>query len=136
MFSKDDIARYYDLSEIHYRRFWDLDKSRSLHYGYWDPSTKNFHEALLNLNKILAARVSITKDDVVLDAGCGVGGSCIWLAKNIGCKATGISLNAKQVEKAKDIAMQEGVQHLVNFEQKDYTNTGFADNSFDVVWAV
>lgn len=136
MFSKEDIARYYDLSESHYRLFWDLDKSKSLHYGYWDSSTKNFSEALLNINKILAQYAAISKEDLVLDAGCGVGGSSVWLAKNIGCKVTGISLNEKQVKHANAFVSREAVGHLVNFEQKDYTDTDLADESFDVVWAI
>lgn len=136
MFSQKDIARYYDLSAVHYRLFWNLDKSKSLHYGYWDSTTKNFHEALLNLNKILSQYASIKKEDNVLDAGCGVGGSSVWLAKNIGCQATGISLSAKQMEEAKAFAKEEGVDHLVDFQVKDYTNTGFANASFDVVWGV
>lgn len=134
MFSKKDIERYYDLSEIHYRLHWNLNKSRSLHYGYWDSSTKNFHQALLNINNILSQRAKITKDDVVLDAGCGIGGSSIWLAKKTGCKVTGISLSEKQVNTANALATKEGVEHLAKFEQKDFTVTGFANESFDVVW--
>jgi tocopherol O-methyltransferase len=136
VFSKNDISRYYDLSEVHYRLFWGLGKSRSLHYGYWDSSTKNFHEALLNINNILARYVNIGEEDVVLDAGCGVGGSSIWLAKNIGCSVTGISLNEHQVKQANAFAEKEHVQHLVRFEQNDYTNTRYADNSFNVIWAI
>jgi cyclopropane fatty-acyl-phospholipid synthase-like methyltransferase len=136
MFSKKDIARYYDLSETHYRLFWNLNKSKSLHYGYWDSSTKTFNDALLNINKVLARYANISKQDTVLDAGCGVGGSAIWLAKNIGCKVTGISLNEKQVKQASILALKEEVQHLIKFEQNDYTSTGFAANSFDVVWGI
>lgn len=136
MFSNKDIARYYDLSESQYRFFWNLNKSRSLHYGYWDASTKNFHEALLNINNILSQKAKITKDNVVLDAGCGIGGSSIWLAKNIGCKVTGISLSEKQVYSANTLAEKEGVNHLAKFEQKDFTATGFADKSFDIIWAI
>ena len=136
MFSKKDISRYYDLSEGHYRLFWKLKESKSLHYGYWDSSTKNFHDALLNINKILAQRVNVSKKDIVLDAGCGIGGSSIWLAKNIGCKVTGISLNEKQVKQANAFAKKEAMGHLVNFRQNDYTNTDFPDESFDVIWAI
>jgi tocopherol O-methyltransferase len=136
LFSQRDIARYYDLSESQYRFFWNLDKSLSLHYGYWDHSTKNFHEALLNINKILSGKAAISKNDRVLDAGCGIGGSSIWLAKNIGCNVIGISLSEKQVNKANALAAREGVEHLVKFEQKDFTQTGFSDESFDVVWAI
>ncbi|HUS03737.1 MAG TPA: methyltransferase domain-containing protein, partial [Chitinophagaceae bacterium] len=136
MFSKKDIVRYYDLSEVHYRLHWDLNKSRSLHYGYWDASTKNFHEALLNINKIIAQHAHISKEDVGLDAGCGVGGSAIWMAKNIGCKVTGISLSERQISLANASAKKENVDQLVTFLQKDYTVTGFTDNSFDVIWAI
>lgn len=136
MFSQKDIARYYDLSESQYRFFWNLDKSLSLHYGYWDSSTKNFHAALLNINKVLSAKAGISKNNRVLDAGCGIGGSSIWLAKNIGCAVTGISLSEKQVNKANALATKEGVEHLATFEQKDFTATGYADENFDVVWAI
>jgi tocopherol O-methyltransferase len=136
MFSQKDIARYYDLSESQYRFFWNLDNSLSLHYGYWDASTKNFHEALLNINKVLSAKAVVTKSDRVLDAGCGIGGSSIWLAKNIGCSVTGISLSEKQVRKADALASAEGVEQLATFEQLDFTATGFPAGSFDVVWAI
>lgn len=136
MFTKQDIARYYDLSEVHYRLFWNLDKSQSLHYGYWDKSTKSFHDALLNLNQVLAAKASIVQTDVILDAGCGVGGSSLWLARNFGCRVEGISLTMKQVEKANYFAKEAGLSDNVNFTQQDFSQTHFPSASFDVVWAI
>jgi cyclopropane fatty-acyl-phospholipid synthase-like methyltransferase len=135
-FSKQEIAQYYDLSEVHYRLFWNLAKSKSLHYGYWDANTKNFHEALLNTNRVLAELAGITKQDTVLDAGCGVGGSSVWLAKNIGCKVTGITLSAKQAGQATEHARHQAVEDLASFAVNDYTNTGYHANSFSVVWAM
>ncbi len=136
MFSNHDIIRYYDLTEFHYRLHWNLDESRSLHYGYWDNSTKNFHEALLNINKILASKAAIKENDHVLDAGCGIGGSSLWLAKNIGCKVTGIALNEKQLETGRRIAEEEKLNSLVDFKRADFINTGFDNDSFDVIWAI
>lgn len=136
MFTNKDIARYYDLSEGHYRRFWDLDKSHSLHYGYWDSSTKNFREALLNINKVLAESAGIKEGEKVLDAGCGVGGSSIWLARERKCIVTGISLNEKQIYKARLLAKESGTASNVFFEQKDYTDTSYPADSFDIVWAI
>ena len=136
MFSKNDIARYYDLSEVHYRRIWKLDKSRSLHYGYWDNSVKNFHEALLNINKVLAEAAEIKEGDHILDAGCGIGGSSIWLAMEKNCRVTGISLNENQIDKALALAKTFAVTEKILFEKKDYTNTFYPANSFDVVWAI
>lgn len=136
MFSKNDISRYYDLSEVHYRKVWNLDKSRSLHYGYWDNSTKNFHDALLNINKVLAEIAEITDGERILDAGCGVGGSSIWLAKEKNCFVTGISLNQNQINKARALAKAFGVTEKVLFENKDYTDTLYPPGSFDVAWAI
>lgn len=136
MFTKNDIARYYDLSEVHYRKIWNLDKSRSLHYGYWDSSVKNFHDALLNINEVLARIAEIRDGETVLDAGCGVGGSSIWLAKEKNCRVTGISLNEKQINKAIALAKTFGVTEKILFEQKDYSDTFYPANSFDVVWAI
>lgn len=136
MYSNKDVEQYYDLSQTHYKRVWDLERSRSLHYGYWDSSTKNFHEALLNINKILAAKAEISKHHKVLDAGCGIGGSSLWLAKNIGCNVTGISLSAKQVQTANDLAKNENLQSLAVFEQQDFTATKYAAESFDIIWAI
>jgi len=136
MFTREDISRYYDLSEVHYRNVWNLDKSRSLHYGFWDDSVNGFHEALLNINKVLAGHAKIKERDRILDAGCGVGGSSIWLAKEIGCSVVGISLNKKQVDKANATAKELGLADKLFFDQKDYSNTLFPRDSFDVVWAI
>src|SRR2546423_14192448 len=120
MFTSEDIKRYYDLSEVHYRRTWNLDTSHSLHYGYWEEATKNFHEALLNINKVMAGLAEIRPEEKVLDAGCGVGGSSVWLAKERKCFVTGISLNQRQVQRANAFAKTAGVDDKVFFGQKDY----------------
>ena len=136
MFSNSDVSHYYDVSEIHYRRHWGLRRSLSLHYGYWDASTKDLHEALQNINRVMSGIAEIKGGEKVLDAGCGVGGSSVWLAKNRYCMVTGITLNARQVIRANEAAQREGVADKLVFEQKNYTNTAYPAASFDVVWAI
>ena len=136
MFSNEDISRYYDLSEIHYRRVWQLDKSRSLHYGYWDHSTKTLHDALLKINAVMADLAEIKQTDRVLDAGCGIGGSSAWLAKHLGCHVVGISLNQKQVDKANEFAKRWALDANLVFEKRDYNHTNFTAASFDVIWGI
>lgn len=130
------IIDYYDECESDYRIFWDLDRSLAMHAGYWDESTRTLHEALVRENEVLAETVGILRKDRVLDAGCGVGGSSIFLAKNYGCDVVGITLSAKQVEKATESAIRNGVETLVTFEVRDFCQTGFPDATFDVVWGM
>lgn len=136
MFTNSDIAKHYERCEVHYQYWWNLGQSRSMHYGYWDETTNNFHDALMNINKVMAAKVMISPEDHVLDAGCGVGGSSLWLAKNINCRVTGITLSEKQKKQAEEYAEKQGLSHKADFFLEDYTNTSFPAGSFDVVWAI
>lgn len=135
-FSNKEVENYYDETEVHYRQFWKLDKNMGLHYGIWDDTTKNLSDAVINANKKLKELAGIHKEHYVLDAGCGVGGSSIYLAKNVGCRATGITLSKKQTITGTNYAAREDVSELVDFQQQDYTKTDFPDNTFDVAWAI
>lgn len=133
---KSSIARYYDYTLPFYKFFWHKNDSNALHYGFWEKDTNNLQEALINTNRYLAKKAHITKDDTVLDAGCGIGGSSIWLAKNIGCSVVGITISDKQVAQAKLLAKKHGVDSKVQFFNENFTNTKFDNETFDVVWAI
>ncbi len=133
---KVDTAKHYDDCYWDYRVAWFNNENLALHYGYWDENTKSHSQALLNKNRVLFEISGIGMDDVVLDAGCGIGGSAIWLAKNHGNKVTGITVSGAQVRLARRNARRHGVERLVDFEVADFCHTPFADESFDVVWAI
>ena len=128
------IVEYYNATEHAYKDSWDLDNSLAIHYGYWDENVRSFPASLLRMNEVMAAKAGITSGDKVLDAGCGVGGSSIYLASTFGCKVTGITLSERQRQNASDNARKNNVTAQVNFEVMDYCNTSFASESFDVVW--
>ncbi|HNH29308.1 MAG TPA: methyltransferase domain-containing protein [bacterium] len=129
-----NIIAFYDVLENPLRMIWDLDKSYAIHYGYWDEKVKSFPESLLRMNEVMAETAQIKSHERVLDAGCGVGGSSIFLARTIGCKTVGITLSANQVQRAKKNAQNSGTAHLNEFKVMDYSHTDFEDASFDVVW--
>lgn len=133
---RDEIVDYYDNCEVDYRLLWRLDRCLSLHYGYWDETTESVSEALIREIQVLSERAAISPEDQVLDAGCGVGGSAIWLAQEVGCSATGITLSAHQVEECRKNAEARGVVEKTDFQVADFTATGFDDSSYDVVWAI
>ncbi|HEX7844917.1 MAG TPA: methyltransferase domain-containing protein [Chitinophagaceae bacterium] len=128
------IVEYYNSTENAYKDSWDLDNSLAIHYGYWDEKVKTFPQSLLRMNEVMIETANISSKDKVLDAGCGVGGSSIFIASAIGANVTGISLSERQVQQARRNAKEKKVGSLVNFRVMDYCNTDFPDNSFDVVW--
>ena len=129
-----NIIDYYTQSENAYKDSWDLNNSLAIHYGYWDEKVKNFPGSLLRMNEVMMEAASISSSDKVLDAGCGIGGSSIFLAEKIGSHVIGISLSERQIDKAKELACTKKLENKVDFKVMNYCGTDFADRSFDVVW--
>jgi tocopherol O-methyltransferase len=128
------IIDYYRDTENAYRDSWDLDRSLAIHYGYWDKEVKNFPGSLQRMNEVMAETAGIKSSDQVLDAGCGVGGSSIFLADKYGCKVTGITLSGKQVDQCRLHAKKYDPAGRTDFRVMDYCQTEFTDSSFDIVW--
>lgn len=128
------IIQYYKETEHAYKDSWALDKSLAIHYGYWDDKVKDFPASLLRMNEVMIEAADIKSSDHVLDAGCGVGGSSLFMAAVLGCKVTGISLSPGQVAQARQYAIKKGLEKLVDFSVMDYCHTQFPDQHFDVVW--
>lgn len=130
------VSKYYDLTLNHYQRFWHLDDAKAIHYGIWYKDTKKFSEALKNTNYHLSKLLQPKPTDHILDAGCGVGGSALHVAKEYHCSVTGITINAKQVALATQFAKTEGLLDKVDFVHGDYHQLPFQDNHFDAVWTL
>jgi ubiquinone/menaquinone biosynthesis C-methylase UbiE len=129
-----NIVDYYAASENAYKDSWDLDNSLAIHYGYWDERVKSFPQSLLRMNEVLMEAANIKSSDRVLDAGCGIGGSSIFLGEKIGCNVTGISLSERQIIKARELAIEKKVEDKVDFRVMNYCATNFPNESFDIVW--
>jgi tocopherol O-methyltransferase len=130
-----EIRRYYGETIMDYKVAWSSASNHALHYGYWDASTTSHSESLLNMNREMAAPLGLRAGQRVLDAGCGVGGSAIWLAENFGVEVVGVTLSPEQCSLARKYADERGVSGLVSFEVGDYLTTALDDQSFDVFWA-
>lgn len=80
-----------------------------------------------------AARVDAAKR--VLDVGSGVGGTSRCLAREFGCRVTGIDLTDDYCRAASMLSARTGLAELVDYRQGDATDLPFSDHSFDIVWS-
>jgi cyclopropane fatty-acyl-phospholipid synthase-like methyltransferase len=87
------------------------------------------------MNQIMATAASIGPDSHVLDAGCGVGGSAMWLAEHLGTHVQGLTISTDQSIRARRYVRQRSLDHLVEVSQGDFLHTEYSDGSFDVAWA-
>lgn len=131
-----DVIAYYQETLSHYWDGW-MDRSNlGMHFGFLDETVQDHTESLSNTNRVLSNLARISDQDFILDAGCGLGGSGLWLAKHRGAKVAGISLDQSQLKEAKQYAADEGVSELVNYASMDFLSTSFAQRSFDVFWVI
>ncbi len=133
---KADAEKHYDDCYNDYLFAWCNKENLALHYGYWDKETTSHHQALTNKNQILYDLAGISATDHVLDAGCGIGGSSIWMARQHGNQITAITISKQQTEHAAQHAKRQGVADKTDFQVSDFCATPFADESFDVIWGL
>src|SRR4051794_6276428 len=112
---RDAVIAYYDQTWLDYRLLWLNRRTLSVHFGYSDATTRGHADELLNMNRVLADRAGIQPGVRVLDAGCGVGGSSIWLAEARGACVVGITPVASQVARARGFATARKLNDRVAF---------------------
>jgi SAM-dependent methyltransferase len=83
----------------------------------------------------LARAAALNAGQHVLDVGSGVGGTSRCLAKEFGCRVTGIDLTEEYCRAAAMLSERVGLSGLVDYRQGDATQQPFEDASFDVVWS-
>ena len=133
---QEAAIKHYDACYWDYLFAWSSRNDLALHYGYWDENTRSHSESLLNKNQKLYEAAEIKSSDYVLDAGCGIGGSSIWMAKNHANHLKAITISAKQAYYAAQHAKRHGVADNIDFEVSDFCATPYADETFDIVWGL
>eukprot|EP00591_Stephanopyxis_turris_P010427 CAMPEP_0195525614 /NCGR_PEP_ID=MMETSP0794_2-20130614/26117_1 /TAXON_ID=515487 /ORGANISM="Stephanopyxis turris, Strain CCMP 815" /LENGTH=361 /DNA_ID=CAMNT_0040656103 /DNA_START=176 /DNA_END=1264 /DNA_ORIENTATION=- len=131
--TQDGILEYYWGEHIHLGYYNEEEMKRGYKKKDFIQAKFDFVDEMMKLGGISP---DVTTDTKVLDVGCGVGGTSRYLAKKLGSKAdvTGITLSPKQVERASELAVEQGVTNA-KFMVKDALKMDFPDDSFDVVWA-
>ena len=107
-----------------------------MHFGFYADGTETHAESLAKMNAVLANHLALSPADVVIDAGCGYGGSALWLAKNIGCHVSGVNIIPNQVEAARRFAAAHQLFDKLQFYVQDYSNTTLPDSSHTAFWAL
>jgi tocopherol O-methyltransferase len=126
---KREIVEHYDVVSPYYRSLW----GEHLHHGYWIRGDESKELAQLQLTEHLAMLAEVQDGSAVLDIGCGLGASSLYLARKYRARATGITISAVQVEMARKAAI---AAHLDSqFLLMDAEALNFPQ-LFDLLWSV
>ena len=126
---KHRIIKHYDAISPYYRSLW----GEHLHHGYWIRGDESKEKAQLQLIEHLAQFAGVKPGSEILDIGCGLGASTLYLAKNYKAAVTGITISEVQVEMAAKAAATEQLD--AKFLLMDAEAMHF-QKQFDLLWSV
>lgn len=130
------VIDYYDDCHRDYRLAWKTEESLAMHYGFYDETARSFNQAAVNSNRVLAKALSVKSGNHVLDAGCGVGGTSIWLAENIGCNMLAVSIQPMHIEIGRKAVAARGLEGSIRFLEADFTNIDAEGESIDAMFSL
>lgn len=92
------------------------------------------HLGGMTATKTLIESCEIDGGERVLDVGCGVGSSSVFLAEKYGCHVTGVDISERMIQRARERAQAHKIQHLTKFRAADMDQLPFPSSSFDHVF--
>jgi len=113
----EEIKDYYDEKSESYGKVFD-----ALYFRVYDAVTWRFLEPY----------VPVASGAVVLDAGGGTARWAIRMAEK-GCRVVLMDSSEKMLRAAAERVEENGLQHRITLKRGDMAETGFADESFDLV---
>ncbi|MFE2180462.1 geranyl diphosphate 2-C-methyltransferase [Streptomyces sp. NPDC059455] len=147
-----DIARYWDREARPVNlRLGDVDGLYHHHYGIGevdrtalgDADDSTYEKKLIaELHRLESAQAEllldhlgpIERDDTLVDAGCGRGGSMVMAHQRFGCRVEGVTLSAKQADFANERARELGIEDHVRARVCDMLGTPFETGRAAASW--
>jgi SAM-dependent methyltransferase len=78
--------------------------------------------------------LELTAADHVLDVGCGSGGPAVFLARELGCRVTGVDVNEAGIQAGLALTRQAGLEGQIGFRRADVRDPlPFPEGTFDAI---
>jgi tocopherol O-methyltransferase len=132
---RERIARYYRDAAFDYDLIWRSSRNLARHFGFGSDGGRRHDAAMVLANQHLADLAAVGEATRVVDCGCGLGGTSIWLARERNAYVTGVDLLEHQIVRARREGARAKVSDKVRFVVGDFTATGLEAESFDVALA-
>lgn len=130
---KLQISEHYDFLLPFYRLVW----GEHIHHGLFLRGDETPKQAQEQMIAHCAERAGIARGaKEVLDVGCGLGGTAIYVAQRTNCSVRGITISPRQAERARKNAGRAGLAKQVEILCGDAEAVDFPESEYDVVWTM
>ena len=126
------VKEYYDLCS----EFMVFGWGESLHFAPLTPQ-ESLEDSKVRHQRLMIANLELQQGMTVVDVGCGVGGPMRRVVREAGVRVVGININKIQLEKAKRLNAEAGLDHMVDYEACSFMDMGaIKDDTFDRGYAI
>jgi tocopherol O-methyltransferase len=111
---KTQIKEFYDASSGLWEQVW----GEHMHHGYYGATgkeKKDRRQAQIDLIEELLIWADVGQSENILDVGCGIGGSSLYLSQKFNASAMGITLSPVQATRATQRAEEAGLGQRFSF---------------------
>jgi tocopherol O-methyltransferase len=131
------IRQFYDASSGLWENIW----GEHMHHGYYGVDGKkqlDRRQAQIDLIEELLkwSAYSSPEHPKIIDIGCGIGGSSLYLAEKLHGEVVGITLSPVQANRAQERAAAAGLAERATFKVANALDVPYPDNTFDLVWTL
>jgi len=128
---KERIKTHYELCSPYYLDLW----GEHIHHGYWVKGDETKEKAQEQLILLLASHADLKPNQKILDVGCGLGGTSMYLAELLQVEVVGITLSPIQAKMASQIAQQKKISSVKFLEMDAETIAqNFPPQTYDRIW--
>ena len=133
------IINYYDECWLSRFRQGHNPQSLAMHMGFFENGTRDNDWAKMNMNAFITRQLALPPDSTctILDAGCGIGGTCFYIGKNFPhAYLTGVNLSNEQIAFARQQCAEMNLEERMTFLVEDFATTSLADDTFNFIYTV
>ncbi len=128
----ETVEEYYDLCG----EFMEFSWGESLHFAPLSPK-ESLEESKIRHQRLMIAKLDLQKGMNVVDVGCGIGGPMRRVVREAGVRVVGVNNNEAQLDKAKSLNAEAGIEHMVDYLACSFMDMGaVADDTFDRGYAI
>ena len=126
------VKEYYDLCS----EFMVFGWGESLHFAPLSPR-ESLEDSKIRHQRLMIAKLELREGMTVVDIGCGIGGPMRRVVREAGVRAVGINTSEVQLDKAKSLDAEAGLDQMVDYLSCSFMDMGaIADDTFDRGYAI
>ena len=140
--TRDDGAAGYDHTET-VREYYDISNDlmvwgwgESLHFAPLSPG-ESVQDSKIAHQRLMISKLELREGMTVVDIGCGIGGPMRRVVSEAGVRVVGVNINETQMERAKSLNAEAGLDHMVDYLTCSFMDmSAAADDTFDRGYAI